>query len=665
MALRLNTIEYAFPQLLTGFAAAAVQNFSQITVDIPETTNRTFVGAYADIATLDTIAVTGASPTSWSFGLRVGGTGAFLNQTVTQTLTATGEQQSFHFLFDVSSQFIDNFGSTASNVVDASFSIAVSTTNNTSCKLVITYQWDDTDQTRIKTVRIPIESSTNALGTTLANITGGPYFQIPALNNWLPEASKAYKDIFFESWVNEGTTAVSAPNPSLGFALDSEVVSWDMAHEDGLASARLYRRIWQRKDMTTNVEHEFKANTANTNTPYRGLNAILNVTYTYYEPDTSRVMNSIMIAAADEVGYPGGTTSADISRYKRSLSIPDENVELTRSGVLFSWIDAAGGSITWGIKVGDQSNFTTYVIPGAANNVCGGFMFMHNFDASSRGGQGITLSKIGNFNVDWYTTLATAGRTGSNVSAIMYLNYISDKSTLSGGSANHPHTVIPLLTPHTAGVVMKSINMKLLEIPETDRWIMGMCPVLSYFNAVSGYIYLSAELDSSTNFGAGWTDLYTGMIQADAEIGPQLSYARARKEFRRWPLDTDTDRMYLEKERTFRIGRSVAYPVGCFCPITYHTIIDYVSGQVSGYTGDGAGIDIHVYDTNFLNEMVYETSTAIGGGWGFTWYNASTYFLVGAYQDATHQGTLRSYGDVSLNIAFGGAPVGSATSWVF
>jgi len=82
MALRLNTVEYAFPQNLGNYASGTVENFSQITIDIPETTNRTFISAFADIFTLDANATTGTDITSWSFGLRVGGTGAFLNRTV-------------------------------------------------------------------------------------------------------------------------------------------------------------------------------------------------------------------------------------------------------------------------------------------------------------------------------------------------------------------------------------------------------------------------------------------------------------------------------------------------------------------------------------------------------------------------------------------------------
>jgi hypothetical protein len=108
-----------------------------------------------------------------------------------------------------------------------------------------------------------------------------------------------------------------------------------------------------------------------------------------------------------------------MSRFKRKLSIPESNPVLTRSGILFSFIDAAGGSITWYVKIGSQPNFTVYTIPTAASVVCGSFMFMQNFDASSKAGQGIILSKKGDYTVDWFTTLTTTGRLGTNVSALI------------------------------------------------------------------------------------------------------------------------------------------------------------------------------------------------------------------------------------------------------
>lgn len=665
MALRLNTVEYAFPQILTTTASGVVQNFSQITVDIPETTNRSFVGAYADVFMTDAQATIGNDITAWSLGLRVGGTGAFLNQTVTNTIADSGENMSFHMLFDVSSQFISNFTS-ASHVVDASFAITAISSNNTSCKLVITYQWDDTDQTRIKTVRIPLESSTGALSATLQNIQGGgtgnEWQNVPALNTFLPEASKAYKDIFFETWVNETTTAATTPNPSLGYALDAEAVSWDGAHEDVGVTARLYRRIWQRKDMNTATSHAFKASTANAQMPFRMLGALLNVTYTYYEPDTSIVMSSIVLAGADEIGRPGSTTDADKSRFKRQLSIPENNPVLKQSGLLFSFIDSA--AVTMNVRVGAQA-YTAY--SNVATLVGGSFMFYHNFDASSRKGAGVTLSKTGDFTIDWYTGSQTAGSTGANVSALMYLNYVADKSTLPGGSANHTHTVVPLFKNTAANTLLNIVTKQIIDIPETNRWITSVCPVLSYNNltAAANYVIYSAELDTSTSAAAGWVDLYVGQIVADAELAFIISFSRARKDFRRWPLDTDADRMFLEKSRSYRFQMSGTSWFSSNWYISYHTQTNYVSGNVSGYTGGGAGIPIYVYDSEYLKELVYESSTNAGGGYGFTWYNASTNFLVGAYQDSTHQGTIRGTGDTSLNIAFGGSTGATPTSWVF
>ena len=674
MALRLNTVEYAFPQLNNVIGQGLVQNFNQIVVEIPETTNRTFVSAYADIFTLDacgTNATQACSPTSWSFGLRCSsyGNGTFLNQTVTDTITTSGENMSFHFLFDVSSEFINKFTVNASYVIDASFSIAAMPVNNTNCKLVITYKWDDVDQTRIKTVRIPIESSTLALGTTLANISGkAGMHNIPALNTFCPEASKAFKDIFFETWVNETTTASSAPNPSLGFQIDTSLIQVDGGHEDVAGSARLYRRLWQVKDMNTAVAHEFKANTSNVQMPFNMLGTCLHATYTYYEPDTTSVLNSILLAGMDEIGYPGSTTGADNSRFKRRLAIPEDNASLQQSGLLISFIDS--GAVTLNINVGSmdvsQSGYTAY--SNVATVVCGGFMFYHNFDASSRKGLGIRLSKQGYFIIDWYTTSQSAGSTGSNVSALMYLNYTSNKSTLPGGSANHAHTVIPLFKSHAADALFHLTTTKIIDIPETNIWLGDVVPVISTYRAGTAqtptFMTLLAEKDASTFEKAGWEELYVGTCIMDSEFSPQLCFARSRNKFKRWPKDTDNIRMDLNKNRTYKYSMSGSSYFGSYWPITYHTITNYVSGQITGYSGNGSGISVYVHDNNYYNELIFEGSTNIGGTWGFTWYNSSTYFFVEAFEDSTHKGATAGYSDVSLNIDFGST--GSVeTSWTF
>ena len=672
MALRLNTIEYAFPQTTAtqSFAAGAIQQFSQITVTIPETTNRTFISAYVDVFTQD-MQTAAASPTSRNFDFRVGGTGGYLKNLATSTLTNSGEHQSYHFLLDVSSQFITNFTGT-SQVVDASFSIATIVSNNTSCKLVITYQWDDVDNNRIKTVRIPIESSTGGLNQILQNPTGGTYYQIPLLDTFLPEASKAYKDIFFETWTNEGTNTAATPlNPHLSFALNSEAGAPDASHANTQISARAYRRIWQRKDLSTNTYNQFKAKTdASANMAFYTMPTVLNVTYTYWEPSTSRVLNSVVLAGADEVGYPGATTSTSLSRFSRPLHISENNPVLKQSGVFFSLIDSGTSAVGFNVKVGNQPAFTKYNVMPAGIVGCGGFYFMHNFDSSSRGGQGLTLSNVGQLVIDWYTDSVTAGSTGTNVSALLYLNYECDKSTLPGGSANHMHTVVPLFFQQAVvSTIQQLVTKSPIIIPENNYWISGIVPTFTQVtygtSQTPSYVVFSAQRDSSTDWGAGWEDLYVGTISMSSEVSPMLSFARARDSFWRWPDESDTYRMDLEQRRVFKYQKPLTAQFGSYWYITYHTMITNVNGTVTGYQGDGSNIYIEAHDeTAWDDMMIYEGSTNIGGTFAFPWYNPSINILVSAYENTTHSGIYRGPVNASANITFQTSGI-SQTSWVF
>ena len=679
MALRLNTVEYCLSQKVdTSLGIGGSCLFPVQNIYIPETSGRTFVSAFVDLAIQDS-GIAATTPTSASCGIRLG-TNAITKFGINDTMTNSGENQSFHFIFDVSSIFTNQFPITSTlQTVDVScaMSVVTSTANHTA-KLVITYTYDDTDPSnniRIKTVRIPIESSTGGLGSTLAALGNVTIPQVPALDYFLPEASKAYRDIWFESWCNTSTQAATAPNPYMTWELDNDtsvlVTSGnDLPHEDTLVSAVLYRRIWKRAwnvDISTNIEHTFKAAiTSTANMPFRHMGVVMYVTYEYYEPDTTRVLNSLMMAGADEFGAPGAATSTEITRFTRKLIIPDNNPILKHSAVQFSYIDA--NDVSMYVRVGYQPAFTAYT-NGVNNVVCGGYTFIHRFDASSRGGQGVTLTKDGSLYVDWYTQYVTPqGVTGTNVSALLYLNYEADKSSLPGGSANNPKTILTLGKQYTSSSFTTKWYAKPIPIPEPRYWLMGLCPVITTIKwgttQTPDFITFDAQKDASTSSGGGWENLYAGYMNLDSETAWTMNYSRARDSFRRWPLDTDTDRMDISQRRQFRFQRNLAVNAfNNYWITSYHTITNYISGVITGYAGTGVGIPVRVYD-NIWDMMIIDTSTATGGQWGFYWYNSSTNFIVEAYEDATHHGGTEGKYDTSLNIAFGGSG-GTPTSWVF
>src|SRR6185503_7951935 len=196
---RRKTIEYAFATRITSLAtnttlaAAARHDTPALTLFVPETTSRTFLSVRL-VATYRTeYAITNAI-IGWRMGIKLG-TAATSDTDRTFSLGNTTGNVFDIVDLDVTSYFNANFGTGASQTCVASLAVATSTAasiNAITFKLVITYELDATAHTtRIKTIRIPIQSQSGALTAAHQEVgTDGtnpaPVNQIPALDSFLP-----------------------------------------------------------------------------------------------------------------------------------------------------------------------------------------------------------------------------------------------------------------------------------------------------------------------------------------------------------------------------------------------------------------------------------------------------------------------------------------------
>jgi hypothetical protein len=175
MATRQKTIEFATTVDLTTLASAA--NVTKtIDIYIPET-----VVAFRSVALIcicrdgvDTATKTGTAPT-----IGISTTGAVWDDLALSNPPAnSGESQGQVWTRDVTSYFTTNWTGT-SNTWQVRFRETTLLTVNHSFKLVITYDYDDTATTHIKTVRIPIESTRQYITTTYQTLGGAT--AIPAI----------------------------------------------------------------------------------------------------------------------------------------------------------------------------------------------------------------------------------------------------------------------------------------------------------------------------------------------------------------------------------------------------------------------------------------------------------------------------------------------------
>jgi len=627
MALRTKTVEYAFATVTTTLAGSTRRDLSAITLYIPETASRTFRSVIVEVNVRgdETVA---ASMVSWLIGIKLGAA-AFNDVTTTLTLTNTGDQQSFVFTRDVTSYFTTNFGAGTSQTCQVGLNFGTLATANHTVKLIITYEYDDSAATtRVKTVRIPLDGTTAQLTAALANIGTN---QIPALDTFLPEASKTYRRIWMEFFFNDGGNATT--DFSLGVALTGGTTIAETAVyrcEQSLNTAVFGKAHWDLTALVTASTANLQARSNATASRFSLLAAVLYVTYEYNHSASTSIMNSLVLPAADDVGWPGNTVAADRSRFERIVWIEEPGtITLQQSGLVCFLSDPGG--VTLNVLVGSQTARTYALTAGSINS--GPYALSHRIDAGAAAGSAGTLSRGRNLiDVDWYSTVASAG---SNMCAIMFLNYTSGKA--GNGDGQHAHsTCWSICDAANALSIQRNIAAPntLFNIPETDYYVTGLgFEVLGVATgAAATGLVLQAERQAAEDPGAGWVDFASALVRTDAEIGVQWSVGAAREEWDRWPNETDSSRLALETTRPYRICSSTTMTLGVRSWLTYHANTFTVSGNITGSSGGTVNIEIF---RSSSGEKIGSTTRVGNGTWTFTWYDNTENVFATAKESST------------------------------
>ncbi len=516
MTIRTKTIEYAFPLSIAAVATAVARDFTTITVSIPETTSRTFRSVHLEMSCVDNVA-TAANVTAVLMGIQLNAI-AIDSATVTQTITNSGENQALLFTRDVTSYFVTNFTGTSMTALARMTITGVSTINATA-KLVITYEYDDSAATQIKTVRIPIDGNTGNLTTSLVNV-GGVANQIPLLDEFLPEAGKTIRSYFFQMDIHTGTTA--AASAALTMRYDGSTSVTDTSWGYSLASDTFYRRIDVLTGLSTSTAHSIEASTSSvTGAPFPCLNGVIVVTYEFSVVPNTTLNGAIdaavtTVTVADASTWPAAPFTVQVDNEKLRVTARTGNdLTVTRgfdgttaathatgaavlatimNSIMATCVDEAGwsggtatgdkgrfkrnflcaepgfvdlkqsgvqlfcndaGAVTLDLRMGSQPSRT---FTHAATVRCGGMSSMRRGDAGAVGGSGGTVTRGRNdFVVDYFTTSATAGNIGSNFSGWVFFNYTSGQSAPGGG--DHAHTTAWSILPYeTGGLVQKKVK---------------------------------------------------------------------------------------------------------------------------------------------------------------------------------------------------------------
>lgn len=654
--IRTKTIEYSFYQSTETVLPGTDRNFLPLSINIPETTGRNFRSVYTYMCILDTGAA--VSPTFVRTKLGIDAV-AVSTVGVADSISSSGENMSFIFISTFTNYFNTNFSAATSCVVSPSFMMLISTTNNASMKIVLTYDYDDSATTQIKTVNFLLQGSTNSLSAVLSETAFGKQTnQIPVLDTILPEKDKVFRDIYFHIISNEGTASNGA-DTAFALALDSEGELTDMVHETALTSARHYSRIWKRPDIDTSTTHALKARTTSvSNMPMTPLGVIFTVTYEYNAVTSTEIMNSIILPVSEGNFISGGTSQLDRTYIKTDFLIPEVNPVLKHSGLLGTIYD--GGLTTLVVYSNNQVAYTTYTFASVA--YCGNKAFSHRIDVND---PSYTLRKGTNSCVfNFYRNTSTVGTLGSGFGGFLYLNYVSSNSALPGKAANLSHTVFQVLQPYVADAVVNEILSTGTIINESNYYLhdIGFLNINFAVNLLNPAVnQMYAKISTSEASGFGWVTASQTISVPDAEFGPIVQLTGSNNIFNKYPNYSFPGKLNPSGGRRWRASSGSTDYYQSIMIATYHSTTYTITGTISGYTGDGSGITVEFFRSD-NDTIVNSATTATGGTFTAVWYDDTIPLYAVAIQDSTHKGVSATgiAGTDTFDISFtsGGSPTG-------
>lgn len=635
MATRLKTVKYAFPAL-AALTNNTLTTLTQITVYLPETGTKTFRSVMATITMDDIITATGGTLTTKTFNLRVGAA-AYTSIANANTLTNSGENASFMFNVDFTSHFATNWTGTS---MTCDFQTQINQSTGTTTGMVnvcvtldITYEYDDTSTTHVKTVMIPLNAPVAAIATAATT-----YDTIPALDTYLPEASKTYRNIHVVIQGNEARNAATTDH-TMTLRVGSATVTTGN-YEGGLATDRFFRYVW-------NVTSAYPSTAATqtwqptaTVARVNHFQAYLVVTYEFNASTTTSVMNSLMLPM--ELASPmGGTAATDFQRGSRELWIQEVNPVRQRIAFFPFWQQIAAIS-TLNMRIGTGA-FVAYT--DTASVLAGSNAAMVRNDTA------LTLARGRNtLNFDVYRS--DTADFGWNISGFWLVNYTSDKHSSGVGAHNHTVEWRLLANGTAAAATNVTSTSTAMAIPETDYFITALGTQLivqpSGTVAPSGFAVLVERL--AAEGGQEWEVAYIDSSQTDPEIGVYIMYSQVRSLFDRFPNDADEKRMNFETARRWRVhmngSTAVTGWVGLIAVASYHTIAYTVADSITGFSGT-VNLGLHRGDQNTTQagELVKTTTRSGDGTFTFSWYDNTEQVYISA-NDGTNVG--RSTDDLAV-----------------
>ena len=589
-----------------------------ITISLPEAPSGSdFKSVIAMVSAMATATATG-NISKRRIDFSVGGA-TMDTHTNPNTYTGSGEDIFAYYAADMTSLFVSNWTSGTSKTFDASVLMDGTATGiawtNICVTIYITYEYDDTSTTQIKTVRMPLTVPAAALSTAKP---GTALSTIPNLSTELPEASKVYRSTNITIQGMRSSTAVT--DATISMQLDTTTVVTSDIYEGVSATNYFMRYVWDISAvLNTSSTMGFYAWGSLANC-WIHMQAWMTITYEFDATATNDVYVSLLMPM--EIASPmGGTTAADYQRGTREFWIEEPGTVLTKDIAFFSFWDQAAAMAGQQQRIGTGS-FVAYTTDTAAV-VAGSNAAMIRNDTA------FTFTK-GRNQVNWDVYRTDTTDLGFNVCGFWICNYTAGKPSTGYGAANH--TVFWNLGAYFDGAAnsLRTVASVSPALPETDRFYSAIGTRYLYVTNstgnAAGVTVLVERLPAEG--GLQWEAAYIDVGYTDPESGLRHAFSQVRTLFKRWANDQDTERMSLQTSRRWRTvlnnnALSFDYLDLIF---TYHSIPLVVSGTVSGFSGT---ITLKLHRTS--NGEIVDTTTITGDGtYSFIWYDDTEQIYVDA-----------------------------------
>lgn len=634
MATRTKTIEFATKG--AAFADNTLSTATQITVYIPES-GKTFRSVYA-ILSVGTLATATGNLTSRNLQCRLGAAGYTSNSNA-NLYTGSAEDMFIFHAVDLTAHFTANWTGT-SMTFDSQYQLDGTWTGvsfvNPCVTLVITYDYDDTSSTQIKTVKLPLNAPASALATT----SGSAEDTIPLLDTELPESSKAYRDAFIT--IQGNIERAGTGDPTLSVDIDGGTTVTSSAFEGVSNTDYFYRWLVKSTEIDWDPSSTMGFNLYASAADFDHPQVWLTVTYEFDATASTDCYVSVMIPVKP---LTMGTSATTWARTAAELWIPEAGVASKRIAFYSFWEQQAAIA---GLNMGAATagSFTAY--SSVAATVAGSCAAMRRDDTNWAVARGKNVLEL-----DVYRTDTTD--LGAGFSGFFIVTYTCDKPSGGYGAANR--TVL-----YNNGQVFNStaaatwLTAAINSVAGFTSWSQkrfissfGMM-VRAYTNSTAQATGWDVQAEKlSTELGErSWESLGSSSMQTDPETGLHVTCFDFTKHFEQF--DGHLGRRFdPTAARRWRISNSGYLSTGWSLfqwMMTYHEVTFTVADSITGFSGTVTlGLHMEADSAKFIDDVrVLQTTRSGDGAFSFTWYDPVEQVYVVA-SDGTNVG--RSTADVA------------------